>query len=157
MDVDGVEVQGQYGCINFHVKHGSQRAKLTVAVKNKWARAWMHAWFYCKVPLIRSPSPERGKGVWALHTYMTELNFMTDPPFDYPDDEVNDAAFIKATRTISGRNAVEEYMAYGLFRYQQASGWVKLSTGRHMCQSYQPLWQIFLSPDFQKGQTIDFV
>jgi hypothetical protein len=57
MDVDGAEVQGQYGCINFHEKHGSQQAKLTVVVKNKWARGWMQTWFYCKVPLIHSPSP----------------------------------------------------------------------------------------------------
>jgi hypothetical protein len=35
MDVDGAEVYGQYGCINFHVKRRSQRAKLIVAVKNK--------------------------------------------------------------------------------------------------------------------------
>jgi hypothetical protein len=115
MDVGGVEVQVQYGCINFHAKHGSQRAKLTVAVKNKWAGAWTQAWFYCKVPLIHSPSPERCKGVYALHSHMTELNFVTDPPFDCPDDEVNDAAFVKPTHMISGRDAVEEYMACGLF------------------------------------------
>jgi hypothetical protein len=24
IDVDGVEVQGQYGCLNFHAKHGGQ-------------------------------------------------------------------------------------------------------------------------------------
>jgi hypothetical protein len=37
IEVDGVEVQGQYGCLNFHVKHGNQRSKLTVSVKNKWS------------------------------------------------------------------------------------------------------------------------
>jgi hypothetical protein len=86
-----------------------------VAVKNKWVGAWTHAWFYCNVPLIRSPSPGRGKGVCALHSYMTEWNIVMIPPFDCPDDEVNDAAFIKATHTISGQDAVEEYMACGLF------------------------------------------
>jgi hypothetical protein len=43
------------------------------------------------------------------------VNFVTDPPFDCPDDEVNDAAFVKPTHMISGRDAVEEYMACGLF------------------------------------------
>jgi hypothetical protein len=40
MEVDRVEVQGQYGCLNFHAKHGGQGTKLTVVVKNKWSGAW---------------------------------------------------------------------------------------------------------------------
>jgi hypothetical protein len=48
--------------------------------------------------------------VYVLHSYMTDLCFMTDPPFDCPD-EVSDAAFVKATHTIGGWDAVEEYMA----------------------------------------------
>jgi hypothetical protein len=56
MEVDGVEVHGQYGCLNFHAKHRSQRAKLTIAVKNKWSGALMQAWFYSKVSLLRSLS-----------------------------------------------------------------------------------------------------
>jgi hypothetical protein len=39
---------------------------------------------------------------------MTRLDFVTD-------DEAGDVAFIKATRTIGGRDAIEEYMASGLF------------------------------------------
>jgi hypothetical protein len=39
---------------------------------------------------------------------MTRLDFVTD-------DEAGDMAFIKATRTISGRDVVEEYMASGIF------------------------------------------
>jgi hypothetical protein len=42
----------------------------------------MQGWFYCNVPLIRSPNLGRGKGVYAMHPYMTELNFVSDPPFD---------------------------------------------------------------------------
>jgi hypothetical protein len=53
MDVGGADVQRQYSCINFHARCGNNQAKLTVAVKNKWPVAWPHAWFYCKVPLIR--------------------------------------------------------------------------------------------------------
>jgi hypothetical protein len=52
MEVDGAEVQDQFGCLNFHAKCGGQEAKLTVLVKNKWAGAWTQAWFYCKVPLL---------------------------------------------------------------------------------------------------------
>jgi hypothetical protein len=41
--VNGIEVQGQYGHINFQVNHGGHLAKLTVALKNKWSEAWMKA------------------------------------------------------------------------------------------------------------------
>jgi hypothetical protein len=39
MNVDGTDVQEQYGCINFHAKHyvGHGVKLLTLAVKNKWA------------------------------------------------------------------------------------------------------------------------
>jgi hypothetical protein len=74
-------VQGQYGCLNFHVKRGGQRAKLTMAVKNKWSRGWTQAGFYYKVPLLRSPRLEWGKGIYVLHSYMMGLDFTMEPMF----------------------------------------------------------------------------
>jgi hypothetical protein len=65
--------------------------------------------------------------VYALQSYMTQLNFVMDPPFDCPDDEVNDAAFIKATRMIGGQDAVEEYMACGLFPLSASFGLGKVT------------------------------
>jgi hypothetical protein len=115
IDVDGVELLLQYGCFNFHAKRGGQRAKLTVAVQNNWSRAWTQALFYCKVHLIQIVSPRRGKGIFTLHSYMTRLDFVMEPSFQCPDDEAGEVAFIKATRAIGGRDAVEEYMACGLF------------------------------------------
>jgi hypothetical protein len=129
IEVDGVEVQGQYGCLNFHVKHGSQQAKLTVTVKNKWSRAWTQACFYCKVPLLRSPSPRQGKGIFALHSYMTGLDFVTEPLFECPDEDAGDAAFVKATRTIGGRDVVEEYMVCGLFPLSVSFGLGEIADG----------------------------
>jgi hypothetical protein len=38
IEVDEIEVQGQYGCL-IYAKRESQRVKLIVAVKNKWSRA----------------------------------------------------------------------------------------------------------------------
>jgi hypothetical protein len=115
MEVDVAEVQGQYGYLNFDAKHGGQRARLTIAVKNKWSKAWTQAWFYCKVTLLRSLSPRWGKGIYALHSYMTALDFAMEPPFECGDDDAGDVAFVKATRSIGGRDAIEEYMACGLF------------------------------------------
>jgi hypothetical protein len=56
MEIDEAEVQGQYECLNFHAKRRGQGANHTVAIKNKWVRAWTRARFYCKVPLLRSLS-----------------------------------------------------------------------------------------------------
>jgi hypothetical protein len=111
MDVDDVEMVGQYGCINFQAKRETQRSKLIVAVKNKWIVSWPQEWFYCKVSLIRSPSPRRDKGVYALHSYMATLCYISDPPSACANDDASDGAFEWATRTISGRDAVEEYLA----------------------------------------------
>jgi hypothetical protein len=41
--------------------------------------------------------------VYALHSYMTDLCFVIDPPFDCPDEDVSDATFV----------TVEEYVACG--------------------------------------------
>jgi hypothetical protein len=100
--VDGVELLLQYGCLNFHAKHGGQRAKLMVAMKNKWSGAWPQAWFYCKVPLIRVPSPGRGKGIFALHSYISKLEFVMEPSYQCPDSDAGDLAFVKATHTTGG-------------------------------------------------------
>jgi hypothetical protein len=67
----------------------------------------MQAWFYCKVPLLRSPSPVRGKGIFALHSYMTGLDFATEPPFECPTGDAGDVAFVKATHSIGGRDACQ--------------------------------------------------
>jgi hypothetical protein len=92
-----------------------QRVKLTVVVKNKWFGGWTQAWFYCKVPLLWSPSPAWDKGIYALHSYMTDLDFMMEPMFQCPNNDASDVAFVRVMHTISSRDTVEEYMACGLF------------------------------------------
>jgi hypothetical protein len=115
MEVDTAEVQGQYGCLNFHAKCGGQRARLIIAIKNKWSRAWTQAWFYCKVPLLQSLNPTHSKGISALHSYMNVLDFVTEPSFECGDNDAGGVAFIKATHSIGARDVIEEYMACGVF------------------------------------------
>jgi hypothetical protein len=62
-----------------------------------------------------SPSPRRGKGIYALHSYMTGLDFAIEPPFECPKSNIGDVAFVKATHSIGDRDTVEEYMACGFF------------------------------------------
>jgi hypothetical protein len=106
----GKEVlSAQLGCITFHSNWYKDQVKLTPAVKNKWSTGWMKAWFYCKVPIHQSALG--GKSVHVLHSYMTDLEYVMEPPHDCPDSDPNDKAFIRATTTIGGRDAVEEFMS----------------------------------------------
>jgi hypothetical protein len=116
MSVDGADVLAQYGCVNFQAKHyGGQGARLTVVVKNKCFGGWTQARFYCKVPLLQTPDPLRGKSVYALHSSLTALDVSTDPLFQCADDDSGDVAFVQAMGLIGGRDTVKEYLACGLF------------------------------------------
>jgi hypothetical protein len=114
MSIDRNEVLAQYGCINFHAKHyRGHGAKLTLVVK-KWVAGWTWEWFYCNVPLLRSPSLIRGKIVYALRSSMASLDFSTYPSFECMDNDFGDLAFIHAIGLIGSRD-VEQYLAYGMF------------------------------------------
>jgi hypothetical protein len=44
LEVAEVVLDAQVGCLNFHVKHyKGSGARLTLAVKNKWASGWIKA------------------------------------------------------------------------------------------------------------------
>jgi hypothetical protein len=86
-----------------------------MVVKNKCSGAWTQAWFYYKVPLLQSSSLGQDKGIYALRSYMTRLDFAMAPSCQCSDDDAADMAFVKATHTIGGRDVVEEYMSCGPF------------------------------------------
>jgi hypothetical protein len=126
--INGAEVHAQYGCINFHAKcYGGQGATLTVAVKNKWAIGWIRAWFYCKVPLLRSPRPVRDKGIYALHSNLCVLHFSMDPLFECVDNDAGDVAFVRATSSIGGWDIVDKYLACGLFPLSAGFGFGEIT------------------------------
>jgi hypothetical protein len=39
----------QFGCISFHPSRFGGRAKLALAMRNKWTTGWDGNWFYCQV------------------------------------------------------------------------------------------------------------
>jgi hypothetical protein len=53
--------------------------------------------------------------VYILHSYMCSLEFQMEPPFDYADDDSGDVAFVQATKFIGGHDAVEEFIACGMY------------------------------------------
>jgi hypothetical protein len=60
---------------------------------------------------------------------MTGLNFAMKASFKCLDDNAGDVAFVRATCTIGSRDAVEEYMACGLFPLSASFGLVKIVEG----------------------------
>jgi hypothetical protein len=83
------------------------------AIKNKWSLEWTKSWFYCRVPCLRSS--EGGKSVYAPHSRMGALDYVVEPDLECPDDDPNDVAFIHATTTIGGRDAVEEFVTCKMY------------------------------------------
>jgi hypothetical protein len=113
--------------MNFHAKRDGG-PKLSLAIKNKWFVGWTKSWFDCCVPCLRNS--DRGKSVYALHSRMSVLDYMVELEVECPGDDANDAAFVHATTTIGGREAVEEFMACKMYTPASSFGFsdVTLST-----------------------------
>jgi hypothetical protein len=58
--------------------------------------------------------------VYDLHPQMSVLDYVVEPEVECPDDDMNDASFVRATTTIGGRDAAEEFMVFKM--YPLASG-----------------------------------
>jgi hypothetical protein len=64
--------------------------------------------FIAKFTCIRVQLVERL--FMLLHSYMTELEYLMEPPYNCTDDDVNDKGFVHATTRIGGHDAIEEFM-----------------------------------------------
>jgi hypothetical protein len=102
----------QYGCLKFHAKRDGG-PKLSLAVKNNWSMGWTRSWFYCRVSCLWSS--EGGKSVYALHSRMSTLDYIVEPEVECPEDDANNAPFIRAITTLGGRDAVEEFVACQMY------------------------------------------
>jgi hypothetical protein len=97
-------ISQNWGVTNFHTKQDGG-SKLSLTIKNNWSLGWMKAWFYYRVPCRRSSEGE--KNMFALWLWMSALDYSMEPAADFPHNDVNDAAFMRATTTIGGHDAVE--------------------------------------------------
>jgi hypothetical protein len=104
----------QFDCITFHPSRFRNRARLTPAVRNKWMSRWDGSWFYCRVPLEQT-ADVRGKGTYPLSCTMTPFSYATEVTFECGPVDADVAAFTKAASIIGGRNAVEEFLACGMW------------------------------------------
>jgi hypothetical protein len=65
----------------------------------------------------------------ALHSSMSPLDYVTEPSFNCPDDDAGDIAFVRATSSIGGRDAIEEYLACGMLPLSVNFGFGEIADG----------------------------
>jgi hypothetical protein len=133
--VNRAEVRAQYGCINFHTKHyGAHGAKLTVDSKKKWAGGWTREWFLCKVPLLRSPGPMRGKVIYALCSSMFALDFSMDPSFECAGNDAEDVCLSVPQVLLVAVTLLKNTWHADYFCCRSGLALGKSRMGKHQCQ-----------------------
>jgi hypothetical protein len=95
--------------------------RLTPAVRNKWTSGWDGNWFYCRVPLEQT-TDVRGKGLYPLSYTMTPLNYVMEVMFNCGPVDTDVAAFTEAASIIGGCDAVEEFLACGMWPLSENFG-----------------------------------
>jgi hypothetical protein len=53
--------------------------------------------------------------MYALHSWMDEFDYTIEPEVECPDNDPNDVAFVWATASIRGHDAIEEYIACKIY------------------------------------------
>jgi hypothetical protein len=67
--------------------------------------------------------------MYALHSWMSELDYAIEPEVECPDNDPNDVAFVQATTTIRGRDVVEEYIACKIYLLATSFGFESVPLG----------------------------
>jgi hypothetical protein len=67
--------------------------------------------------------------MYALHLWISALDYIVEPEVECPDNDVNDAAFVRATTTIGGRDAVEEFVACRMYPLASSFGFRDVMVG----------------------------
>jgi hypothetical protein len=111
----------QYGCLNFHAKRDGG-SKLRLTVKNKWSSGWTKSWFYLRNFIGRT-------SVYALHSRMSMLDYTVESEVECLDSNANNTGFIRATATIRGRDAVEEFLACKMYPLAAGYGFKGVTIG----------------------------
>jgi hypothetical protein len=138
--LDGDQI-AQYGCLNFHAKRDGS-PKLSLAIKNKWLSRWTRSRFYCRVPCRRCS--RGGKNVYALHSWMGELDYAIESKVECPDSDPNDAAFVRVTITIRGHDAIVEYMMCKIFSLPTGFGFESVPLGTTLISKVETPLPLFI-------------
>jgi hypothetical protein len=64
-----------------------------------------------------------------MRSHICGLDFRMEPPFKCADDDSRDVAFVKAAKFIGGRDAIEEYLACGMYPLSADVGFERVVDG----------------------------
>jgi hypothetical protein len=75
---------------------------------------------------------------------MSALYYDVEPAMDFPDTDVNDVAFIRATTMIGGRDAIEEFLVCEMYPLVAGFGFKNVTTSRTSMSRVEVPLPIFL-------------
>jgi hypothetical protein len=107
----------QFGSCTFTPRTGKTSVEVVQIVpcaRNKWGN-WWDFWFYVSGGEVED-LPGLPAAIMCSHCYVAF------PPFEVTEDDEDEGALRYAARTSSGRDLVEEFIGYGVWRL--AHGWV---------------------------------
>jgi hypothetical protein len=114
MQINVDVVYAHFSGLNFHMKrYKDSGPKLSLTIQNKWSVGWTKVWFYCRVPIHRSP--EGGKSIYALHSHMSALDYLVETLVNCLDTDSNDVTFVRAMTMIGGHDTIKEFLACELY------------------------------------------
>jgi hypothetical protein len=80
----------------------------------------------------------------VLHSWMSALDYTVEPEIECPDDDQNDATFIRVTTTIGSRDTVEEFVACKMFPLASDFGFKDVTVGMTPVSKIQTRCHCFL-------------
>jgi hypothetical protein len=90
--------------------------------------------------------------VYALHSRISALDYMVEPGVKCSDNDMNDAAFVCATVTIAGRDAVEDFIACGMYPLASSFVFRDLTIGITVVSKVKTLLPVFPSEGGNGGR-----
>jgi hypothetical protein len=82
--------------------------------------------------------------MFTLRSQMSALVYEVEPTVDYPDTDVNDAAFVRARTMIGGRTTVEEFLACGMYHSSVGFGFMNVIDGTTVMSKVEVPLPVFL-------------
>jgi hypothetical protein len=67
--------------------------------------------------------------MYALHSWMSKLDYAVELEVECPDNDPNNVAFVRVTATIGGRDTVEEYVACKMYPLAVGFGFESVPLG----------------------------
>jgi hypothetical protein len=113
--VDDEEKEAQYGCCTFQTRRLAKNqapVELAPAYKNKWANRWTSYWFYAPIAVIGRNSKQEEVTTFDLASRMVDLEVeLSLELMKASRSSASTTAFYQATRVITTRDTLEEFVA----------------------------------------------